>query len=218
MVPGDTVHVTSDRGFDATLTLIPITARADPATDRVTGVMSGATFPGEGHVWTYSPVREDGWGMDVPVAADGSFTADFSGVWDIRLGDEGEVWLYDENRNQVGIGWRTGKMDVFYAGDWVWAEGQPGAPVTVTVQGKAVMHGTINSRGYLEGWNHDLVTWTPARPDIAPGDVVILEVAGYTKRVDPVLDIDIAKMDMATDQVAGRISRPGPRSDRSGVL
>lgn len=209
MVPGDTVHVTSDRGFDATLTLIPITAQVDLAADTVTGVMTGATFPGEGHVWSYSPVRDDGRGMDVPVAADGSFTADFSGEWDIRAGDEGEVWLYDANRNAVGVGWRTANMDVFYASNWVWVAGDPRAAVTVTVQGKAVMHGTIDDEGRLEGWNDSLVTWTPSRPDITPGDVVILEVGGFTKRVDPVLTIDITSIDIAADRVGGTISGPG---------
>ncbi len=212
MVPGDTVHVTSDRGFDATLTLIPITAQVDLAADTVTGVMTGATFPGEGHVWSFSPARDDGRGMDVSVAADGSYTADFSDIWDIRPGDEGEVWLFDANRNRVGVGWRSAKMDIFYAGDWVWVAGEPGAAATVTVQGKAVMHGTINEMGYLEGWNDDLVTWTPSRPDIAPGDVVILDTGGYTKRVDPILTIDIATFDTATDRVGGTIS--GPRRDQ----
>ncbi len=102
MVPGDHVLVSSSAGFSALLVPIEIVGLIDVAADRVSGRMSGGTFPGAGTIWAWSGNRNRGWGKAIDIAADGLYSADFAGHFDIQLGDSAEVWYLDGNGNQVG--------------------------------------------------------------------------------------------------------------------
>ena len=102
IAPGDRVLVTSSAGFSALLIPIDIGGRIDVAADRVSGQMSGGTFPGQGNIWVWSAGRNQGYGKDIAIAAGGTYSADFAGQFDIQLGDQAEVWYFDASGNQVG--------------------------------------------------------------------------------------------------------------------
>jgi hypothetical protein len=206
MAPGDRVHVTSSAGFDATLVPIPITGQIDAVADRVSGVMSGGQFPGRSSVYIWSEGRYQGSGVDIDIAGDGSYAADFSGKFDIRPGDTSDVWYHTPDGDQVGVNLYTLRIEVAYDDDWVYAETEPYANVTIQVAGKATLAGQADFRGELRGWEQQwLDKWQPGQPDITPGDTVNATAAGWTKSVTPVGTI-AAVANPALDTVLGKVN------------
>jgi hypothetical protein len=203
MLPGDHVHVTSSAGFDAVLVPITIGGQIDVVNDLVWGQMSGGTFPGTGFVWVWSNGRQQGSGQDISIASDGKYSANFAGSFDIRVGDTAEVWYNDANGNQVGTVLSTLSFDVNYRDDWLDIMTAPNAAITVTVAGKASMHVQADASGRFQP--NQITPWVPARPDIAPGDTVTVESAGYTSSVSPVGTIS-AKINPAQSTVVATIT------------
>mgnify|MGYP000878695950 CR=1 FL=1 len=209
LAPGDRVHVTSSAGFDAQLTPILITGRFDAANDRVTGVVQGGVFPAKGRMEIGSETRTDWRSSDFDIAANGAFTVDFGGVFDIRAGDKSEAWYIDPAGNWLGTNLYTLHIEVAYDGDFVYAQTEPGATITISVAGKAALTGQANGEGVVEGWRDEWqALWTPAQPNIAPGDTVAAAAAGWTKQVSPVGQI-AAQADPASETIAGVIQAPG---------
>ena len=85
--------------------------------------------------------------MDISIEADGSYSADLAGQFDLQVGDRVNVWYRDPNGNQLGTELRTLSIDVNYGHDWVYAATEPSASVDVTVIGKAVQEGQADSSG-----------------------------------------------------------------------
>ena len=90
--------------------------------------------------------------MDVDVAANGSFTADFGGKFDILPGDWVEVWYYDGNGNQVGVELQTLRFEVRYDDDNIYARTSPNAHITIQVAGKATVEGDADNNGEVRTW------------------------------------------------------------------
>jgi hypothetical protein len=204
LAPGDQVQVVSDAGFDAVLVPISITGHIDVDADTISGQMAGGDFPGQGNVWVWSDARWDGYGTDFDIAANGSYTVDLGGAFDVWTGDEAEVWYYDANGNQVGTQLYGLRMDVNYAHDWVWAQTVPNAEVDVEVAGKATLHGQAYADGGFGTWDW---SWLPANPDIQPGDVVTVTAAGYVASINPVGTIT-GVADDVENTVSGTINAP----------
>ena len=75
--------------------------------------------------------------------------------------------------------------------------------------GKAALTGQANGEGVVEGWRDEWqALWTPAQPNIAPGDTVVAAAAGWTKQVSPVGQIT-AQADPESETIAGAIQAPG---------
>ncbi|MFN8466750.1 MAG: hypothetical protein U0X20_14425 [Caldilineaceae bacterium] len=206
MVPGDHVLVSSSAGFSALLVPIEIVGLIDVAADRVSGRMSGGTFPGAGTIWVWSEGRHQGWGRDIDIAADGLYSADFAGHFDIQVGDRAEIWYLDGNGNQVGTQLQTLNFNVNYGNDWVDVWTRPNATITVTVAGKASMQVQANADGVFYG-DPSNSPWVPAQPDIQPGDVVTVESGGETSSVNPVGTIQGA-VSLSQNTVSGSVRAP----------
>jgi hypothetical protein len=204
MVPGDKVHVTSDKGFDATLVPIPITAQVDTVNDLVTGQMSDGVFPADGYVEVDAPDNGGHWQLPIQIDKDGNYTADFSGIADLQAGFQGQVWYRLPGGNAVGAAILTLRIVANYAHDWVNGQTAPGAAVDVDVQGKAEVHVVADDSGWF---NTDMGAWDPSRPDIEPGDTITVQAAGYEKSIDPVGTIAGA-LDLPMNAIEGTIDAP----------
>ena len=206
LLPGDRITVTSDAGLNAVLVPISITGDIDVAADTVSGHMSGGVFPAGGYVEVWSEASREGFNLDIDIEADGSYSADLAGQFDLRVGDTVNVWYGDPNGNHLGTEFRTLRLDVNYGHDWVYAATQPSASVVVTVTGKAVQAGQADSNGdFYTHWAPQ--AWVPNPPNIQPGDVIVVAAAGFESEVDPVGTIDGA-LDVEENTVAGSISAP----------
>ncbi|MGE5603081.1 MAG: hypothetical protein ACM30E_08520, partial [Nitrososphaerales archaeon] len=98
IVPGDRVHVSVEAGgqlfLETDLVAPGIQAQLEPGTDRISGqVTTDYPLPSRAIVWVWSEGRQTGADLDVTVAADGTFSADFSSRFDVLAGDWAMVWL-----------------------------------------------------------------------------------------------------------------------------
>jgi hypothetical protein len=168
--------------------------------------MSGGDFPGRANVTVWREGTLQGDGMNVGIAGGGSYSADFSGRFDLIPGDQAEVWYITPDGNQVGIVVYTLRIETCYDDDWVYAQTEPFANVTIQVAGKATLTGQADARGELRGWEQQwMEQWQPSPPDITPGDTVNATAAGWTKSVAPVGTI-AAVANPASDNVLGKIT------------
>ena len=109
----------------------------------------------------------------------------------------------------MGTNLYTLRIEVAYDGNFVFAQTEPGATITITVVGKATLTGQVDASGRVEGWSDEWqALWRPAQPDIMPGDTVIATAAGWTKQVNPVGWL-IAQADPASDSIVGAIHASG---------
>jgi hypothetical protein len=100
-------------------------------------------------------------------------------------------------------------ISVNYAHDWVSGVTDPGAVVSLTLTDsigavKAVGSTTADGTGYFLAAGDD---WSPASPDLAPGDSVYASVTGVDTAVEPIGSID-AELDADSDVVTGSINAP----------
>ncbi len=203
---GDHVAVHTATGFTAELELISITGAIDVDADRISGQMRKGVFPGRGNIWVWSPTRNEGSGRDMDIDAGGNYTVDFAPKFDIRNGDNAEVWYYDANRNQVGVMLYTPYLQVRAnrAHDWVQGDATPQTTVFVTVTREGQIIGTGQSfTGGGTGWQV-----YPQRPeggnlDMRTGDIVDV-TAGTLSASVLLIDMEGA-VDAATDVVSGKL-------------
>ena len=220
IAPGDRVTIHTCVGFDAELNLIPITGAIGVATDRVSGQMSNGDFPGRAGIWLWSPSRNEGRWQEVDVDVDGNFAADFAPDFDIRNGDNAEVWYFDANRNQVGDMLYTPYLFVRanQSHDWVQGDATPQTIVNVKVMrdGKEIGYGESNTGGGT-GWNVNPRQPDGANVDMRAGDVVEVTAGALSASVQ-LIDMDGA-VDSATrcgQRQAGRRDVPSRRA-RGGL-
>ena len=203
--PGDRVQVTGG-GLDETIDVITIEGEIDPDADTVSGQMFGGVFPAQGRVEIWHPEGERA-SMDIDVDADGNYLADFSGEFDIELGDQAEVWYYDPNLNRVGVALFTPYLqaNVNQSHDWVNGEATPDTTVYVTVTRGSEVIGTGQDHIESGTWFHiDPEDEWGDRTDIRAGDVVevatsegltaTIEVITITADIDPDNDIVSGQM------------------------
>ncbi len=207
LAPGDHVTVHASTGFETELRPIPIDGAIDTEADTVSGQMYDAPFPARGGVWVWSQPRGEGWWQDVAIAADGAYTADFSGQFDIQVGDQAEVWYFDENGNQLGANLYTPFLWVRAnrAHDWVQGDATPQTTVFVTVTRDSQIIGAGQSDTGGGTWYHV----NPQRPeggnvDMRTGDIVDV-TAGELSASVVLIDME-GTVDAAADVVSGKLA------------
>ena len=196
MAPGDRVHVTSSAGFDETITLIQITGAINLATDTVSGQMTGLTA-GSGYV----EVSRQGAGGAfklVTIGADGSYTANFTGEYDLTAGDEANVWYMAANDTYAG--------NTFYTVEVVWLDLEVNGPhiAGFAPVGPVVITTPTEQRtlpgGYFEQW---------MGAPFAPGDAVTVKAGAATMPVAfTVPNPFTGAIDHTAGDVAGTIGAP----------
>ena len=207
MIPGDLVQVKADNGFETSLELIPIQGSIDVAADQISGLMQDADFPAQGEFWCSRGYGPDNYGNFFEIEADGSYLIDLGGEYDLRIGDECEIWYIDPNGNKVGTMLYTLRLSVNYAHDWVEASTTPGDSLEVVIEGKAEMDGTAGIDGWFRTHEHQ-ETWDPAPPDLEVGDAVtVTSGAGYSASVNPIGAID-GVVDVENDRITGTLNAP----------
>ncbi|MFZ0547110.1 MAG: PKD domain-containing protein [Candidatus Promineifilaceae bacterium] len=212
IVPSDNVSVTSSGGFSAVVDIIAIDGHVDLAADLVTGTMSGGVFPVDGYVEVQRPPIT-GTAMPISITASGTFTADFSGAFDILEGDEVWAWYVNPDGNHVGASAAYPFLELYvnYAHDWVNGRTSPGAGVVVTLTDstmavKATAFVTASGSG---DFSTDCSSWStaPDCPNIEVSDSVFAAGDGQIESVDPIGSIT-ADLDAAENTVSGTLNAP----------
>jgi hypothetical protein len=206
VVPGDTVYATSSDGLDATIEVITITGQIHVDTDTVSGTMEGGDFPATGEVEVGRPPDWDPYGwkaMDIDEY--GNYEADFSGEFDIQLGDEGQVWYTQDDGHQVGIALYTiplRRLEVHQTQDWVQVSGTPGNTVYFTVT-NGLVKGTASRVIEDNGWIWTEIYSDSARVDIEVGDIVEASSEGYLRSAEVITITGL--VDPAAHTICGQI-------------
>jgi hypothetical protein len=188
ILPGDTVSATTPSYSTIIETVGEVKPQAHNDTDVVAGTIHAPWFaPGSLSVLcrTYDP---DQYYLARDVPADGgSFQCDFSGLTDIVGGTGGQAGYLEPDGDMVSVEWTAPYMEVYYGTH----DGAGGlyAPdhtfwITVTNSaGDVKATGTVASTadggwwggqdGFRPTWTGgDCCDWSPAEPDIQPGDWV----------------------------------------------
>jgi len=98
--------------------------------------------------------------------------------------------------------------EVNYAHDWVNAGTDPFEPVVITYTGAGGSIATVSGQADEGGWfSSDYGSWDPGRPNIAPGDMVVVAAAGLTAAIDPIGSIEGA-LDVDENTIVGSIHAP----------
>ncbi|MBN1137101.1 MAG: hypothetical protein JXM73_10965 [Anaerolineae bacterium] len=200
ILPGDTVSATTPSYSTIIETVGEVEAQTHNDTDLVEGTINAPWFaPGSLSVLcrTYDP---DQFYLDRDVPADGgSFQCDFSGLVDIVGGMGGQAGYIEPDGDMVSVGWQAPYMEVFYGiHDGAGGLYAPGHTFWITVTnsaGDVKATGTVAStadggwwggqEGFRPTWTGgDCCDWSPAEPDIQPGDWVLFRSDdGYENQV-----------------------------------
>jgi len=206
VVPGDTVYATSPAGLDATMEVITITGQIGVDTDIVSGTMEGGDFPANGEVEVGRPPDWDPYGWKaIDIDEYGNYEADFSGEFDIQLGDEGQVWYTQDDGHQVGIGLFTTPLRqllVHQTHDWAQVSGTPGNTVYFTVT-NGFVKGTASAVIEGNGWAGTQIYSGTDRVDIEVGDIVEASSEGYLRSAEVITITGL--VDPAANTVYGEI-------------
>jgi hypothetical protein len=220
ILPGDTVSATTPSSTAIIETVGEVRAQAHIDTDVVEGTIHAPWFaPGSlsvacelyGGVYSY---------LDQDVPADsGSFQCGFSGLVDIEGGMGGQVGYLEPGGNWVSVEWGASYMEVFYGTRngvgvsfpppghtfWITVTNPEGSVKASTVATSEVDGGWWGP-GFRPTWMDEgaCCDWSPAEPDIQPGDrVTYRSHDGYEKtvRVGEIYGL----VDVEADSVTGPI-------------
>lgn len=213
---GDTVSA-SVPGVTGTVgPLGSIDGDLDDANDLVTGTLNVPDLAGTLDVRCEVWVESGPPGIDTTAdASGGTFTCDFTTVgWDLAPGQDVALIYFEPDGDSVinvlGFPW----MRVNYGHDWAEGDYEAGHTVWITV---ADSGGTTKATAEVEsvpggGWNGDGFQtppeqWSPAQPDIMPGDVVHFRADdGYTNAVE--VGTINGNLDIGNDRIDGTILAP----------
>ena len=199
ILPGDSVSATANGYSTIIETVGEIEAQARAESDLVEGAIHAPWFaPGSlsvlCDVWT-EPSQTY---LDRDVPADGgSFQCDFSGTADIVGGVGGEVGYLEPDGDMVSVSFTAPYMEVYYGTrDGVGGIYAPGHTFWITVTnalGDVKATATVASTQDGGWWGHgfrptwtggECCAWSPAEPDIQPGDwVTYRSDDGYANQV-----------------------------------
>ncbi len=202
MVPGDTVAITSDAGFDETVTLIDIAGSANLAEDTLAGQVTGGTHPAQG----LAEIRNEQTGQGTQAAfqtdSSGAYEVDVTGSWVLQAGDRIEVWYVDPNGNQVGAEIFTvevQRVDITVGSPDI-SGFAPAGPVIIT-------RGTETHETDGGWFNYQM------DDPFQPGDTVTVEAGAKTMPVEiGILAPFTAEADSAANTVSGQV---GMEDDRT---
>jgi hypothetical protein len=218
ILPGDTVSATANGYSTIIETVGEVKPQAHNDTDVVEGTIHAPWFaPGSLSVLclTYDPYQFY-LDRDVP-ADDGSFECDFSGVADIEGGMAGQAGYLEPDGDMVSVEWAAPYMEVYYGTrDGVGGIYAPGHTFSIEVTNAAgaikatatatsTYHGGWWGHGFRPTWTGgDCCAWSPAEPDIQPGDRVhFLSDDGYQNEVR--VGAIFGTVDLENDSVTGPI-------------
>ena len=219
ILPGDSVSATAGAYSTTIETVGAIDAQAHSDTDDVEGALHAPWFaPGALAVLCEVWVDPSQTYLDRDVPADGgSFLCDFSGLTDIAGGVGGQAAYLEPDGDMVAVDWQAPYMEVYYGTrDGVGAIYAPGHSFSIRVAnaaGATKATATIASTSDGGRWGHgfrpwwtggDCCAWSPAAPDIQPGDRVHFESDdGYANEVR--VGTIYGTIDVAHDSVTGPI-------------
>jgi uncharacterized repeat protein (TIGR01451 family) len=222
--PGDTVIV-SATGLEHRIEPVGwIEGMPDALENTVGGTLDADWLTGP------VPVRCEVWGPPGPPTIDtsadpdgGTFSCDFDDVgWDLQRGDMVALTYFEPDGDRVTniVVWPW--MRVNYAHDWAGGNYPGGHSVTVTVweavvDACSVPVGSVKAEAQVNtewsaGWGEDGFQtapwhWSPAMPDILPGDTLeFVGDLGFCRAVN-VGEI-AADLDVAADTVTGTVDAP----------
>jgi hypothetical protein len=175
--------------------------------DEAADIVSGTTSSGFGSVSV--DIYDDGGGLDVPVVA-GAWLADFSGMWDIAPGTNGEAHEYDDDGDSTRRSWGVANpgfsvetlFDVWSTGDG-WIEGATASLSVDDGTGGGPEHTdtVLIERWGPSPWEVGFNFHTDPF-EILPGFVVTVD-DGVTVKVLDVVGVTVDIVDPDTDIVAG---------------
>ncbi len=179
ILPGDIVLATA--GIDST-TVNPvgtINGALDITTDTIVGTINApfATVGVSCQIW----VENGPPSIDIPDVSGngGSYTCDFSGIWDIVAGQNVAVRYVEPDGDGVINMMEPPAMRVNYAHDWVGGNYPAGLTFNITVKDSldavkatAVVESTPGGGWGSDGFETQDGDWVPERPDIVAGDSV----------------------------------------------
>jgi hypothetical protein len=125
--PNDLVVVNA--GSPITVPVVPLSAVVDVATDRVTGV-----GPANDELAVYGWGNNTGADRFVTTAADGSYTADFSGAFDVRPGDVVRVEYENADGNTVWLAWNAPLVRINLGSDIVDGYATPNSTASLVLK------------------------------------------------------------------------------------
>jgi hypothetical protein len=223
ILPGDTVSAVAGDYATNINPIGEIDAQACNDTDRVEGTIDA---PGLGTssltvlCELYDPSR---FAIDRDVPADGgSFQCDFSGRGDIVGGQGGSVGYLEPDGDMVSVGFIGPYMEVIYGTRdgvggiysightfWITVTNSVGT-VKATAVATTKPGGGWWGNGFMPTWmggEGDCCDWSPAEPDIQPGDWVYYHSDdGYENQVR--VGTIYGSVDVEDDSVAGPIYAP----------
>jgi hypothetical protein len=191
--PNDTVLVQASPAI--TVPVTPLDAEVDTANDQVMG---------------YGPANADlgvsagGCWRNVTTDADGDFTADTSGECNLRAGDWVWVYYWNDQGNQVYIGFNAPMVRVNVANDIVDGYATPNATAKLTLKRGGSTLATATASTGMGGWfsafftdaNGDLV-------DIKSGDTVEVSAS-------PTASVVLADLSAAVNTTEDTVTGSGP--------
>jgi len=219
ILPGDTVSATVNGYSTIIETVGEIDVQVHNDTDLVEGTIHAPWLAPDSlavlcevYTETYKPYLD----RDVP-ADGGSFQCDFSSLVDIVGGVGGKVGYLEPDGDMVSISFTAPYMEVFYGtrdgvggiyspGHTFWLTvTNPLGDIKATAQVSSTIDGGWWGHGFMPTWTGgDCCNWSPAEPDIQPGDWVYFQSDdGYENQVR-VGEI-YGTIDVENDSVTGPI-------------
>ncbi len=221
ILPGDTVSATANGYSTIIETVGEIDAQVRVDTDLVEGTIDAPSFaPGSLSVLCEIFVEPYPTYLDRNVPAEGgSFQCDFSGLADIVGGLEGRVGYVEPDGDMVSVSFSAPYMEVYYGtrdgAGGVYAPGHTFWITVTTSAGDIKATGTVTSTeggGWWGGsmgfrprsYGGDCCDWSPAEPDIQPGDWVYYRSDdGYENEIR--VGAIYGTVDLENDSVTGPI-------------
>ena len=194
-----------------TVPVTPMTAQVNTAAGTVTGAGPANAML---TVWVYS---NNNWSeRNVTTAADGSFTADYRGLVDLRPGDDVEVWYRNPDGNRVYLFFRTPMVRINLSSDIVDGYATPLAMATLVLKrsGATLATTTVQTdgSGFLSAF---FTNSSGTLVDIQVGDIV--EVTASPTTTLAAINLT-ATLDPVTDRVTGIGPANAPILVQVGVL
>ena len=221
ILPGDTVSAATSQYATSIDPVGVVEAQAHNDSDLVDGVIHAPWLAPNSLVvlcelWTDPSVLNVD--RDVP-ADDGAFQCDFSGLADITGGLGGRVGYLEPDGDMVSVNVVGPYMEIYYGErDGVGGIYAPGHSFWITVTnslGIVKAAGTVSStqdggwwgHGFMPTWagpGGECCDWSPAVPDIQPGDWAFFRSDdGYTSQLKA--GTIFANIDVANDTITGPI-------------
>lgn len=211
---GDGVAV-SALGLTVTIDEIGnITGDLDADTNTVSGILHAPWFTGTLNVRCEVWVEMGPPGIDTTADANGgAFTCDFDDVgWDLEPGQDVAVMYWEPDGDQIinvlSFPWARAN----YAHDWVGINYAAGHTFWITltdtidnIKATAVISSWSGGGWGADGFDTQSWHWSPAQPDIQPGDkVTFLSDDGYYNQVE--IGVINGNLNVAADTITGTIN------------